>query len=110
MLSGPTGPFRRQQFSAGCRRSRARSLYRALEPVEQLHAWSLTQLDVDKVLLRATSMRTLHLHTVDDMAGYRVLAQPFSTPMEELFPVSASAIMISARVHKAGVKLLGRGR
>ena len=38
----------------------------------------LTQLIVDRVLNRATSMRgTLHLHTADDLLGIRALVEPF---------------------------------
>jgi hypothetical protein len=40
----------------------------------------LTALIVERTLNRATTMRgTLHLHTADDLLGYRALVQPFLT-------------------------------
>ena len=41
---------------------------------------ALTAMIVDKTLLRATTMRgTLHLHTAEDLVGFRALVQDFLT-------------------------------
>jgi hypothetical protein len=71
---------------------------------------ALTQLIVDKVLLRATSMRgTLHLHTLDDMVGYRALVQSFLEAGWKSNFLKRFGDNDTAKVHKAGVKLLDEG-
>lgn len=71
---------------------------------------ALTQLVVDRVLARATTMRgTLHLHTADDLIGFRALVQGFLAAGWKSNFLKRFGDNDQAKVHKAGVKLLDKG-
>lgn len=69
----------------------------------------LTQLIVDKTLLRATTMRgTLHLHTVEDMVGIRALVEPFLKSVWTSGFRKRFGDNDKAKVLKAAVKLIDK--
>ncbi|MEO6394466.1 MAG: winged helix DNA-binding domain-containing protein [Devosia sp.] len=71
---------------------------------------ALTRLIVDRVLVRATSMRgTLHLHTADDLIGFRALVQSFLEAGWKSNFLKRFGNEDKAKVRKAGVKLLDKG-
>ncbi len=71
---------------------------------------ALTALIVERVLARATTMRgTLHLHTIDDLLGFRALVAPFLKAQWKSNFLRRFGSEDQAKVHKAGVKLLDRG-
>jgi len=71
----------------------------------------LTQLIVERTLVRATSFRaTLHLHTVDDLIGVRPFVQPALDRMwKSAFGNRRFGDNDIKAVHKTGVKLLNAG-
>ena len=70
---------------------------------------ALTALIVGRDLVRATSMRgTLHLHTPDDMMGFRMLVQPQLDAMWKSNFLKNFGDNDRAKVHRAGVKLLDK--
>jgi hypothetical protein len=71
---------------------------------------ALTALIVDRTLARATTMRgTLHLHTADDLAGFRALVQSFLEGVWNSNFRRRFGDEDKARVHRAGVRLIDKG-
>ncbi|MBL8597408.1 MAG: winged helix DNA-binding domain-containing protein [Devosia sp.] len=72
---------------------------------------ALTALIVDRTLARATTMRgTLHLHTADDLVGFRALVQDFLEAMWKSNFLRRFGSEDKAKVRRAGVRILDRGR
>jgi hypothetical protein len=70
----------------------------------------LTALIVDRTLNRATTMRgTLHLHTANDLLGYRALVQPFLAQQWKSNFLKRFGSEDPNAVRKAGIKLLDNG-
>jgi hypothetical protein len=70
----------------------------------------LTALIVDKTLARATTMRgTLHLHTAEDLVGFRALVQSYLMSMWTSGFRKRFADQDEAAVHREGLKLLKKG-
>lgn len=70
---------------------------------------ALTSLIVDRTLARATTMRgTLHLHTADDLIGFRALVEPFLKAQWKSNFLRRFGSEDQKAVHRAGVKLLNR--
>jgi hypothetical protein len=71
---------------------------------------ALTALIVDKTLARATTMRgTLHLHTADDLVGFRALVQSYLTATWRSGFRKRFAGQDEKAVHREGLKLLKKG-
>lgn len=71
---------------------------------------ALTALIVDRTLARATTMRgTLHLHTADDLVGFRALVQDFLEAMWKSNFLRRFGSEDKAKVRRAGVRILDRG-
>ena len=71
---------------------------------------ALTALIVDKTLARATTMRgTLHLHTADDLVGFRALVQGFLDAMWKSNFLKRFGDEDKAKVRRAGVRILDKG-
>ncbi|MEO7221394.1 MAG: crosslink repair DNA glycosylase YcaQ family protein, partial [Devosia sp.] len=71
---------------------------------------ALTALIVDKTLARATTMRgTLHLHTADDLVGFRALAQDFLMAQWKSNFLRRFGSEDKAKVRRAGVRILDKG-
>jgi hypothetical protein len=71
---------------------------------------ALTELIVDKTLARATTMRgTLHLHTADDLVGFRALVQGFLEAQWKSNFLRRFGSEDKAKVHRAGVRILDKG-
>jgi hypothetical protein len=70
---------------------------------------ALTALIVDRTLARATTMRgTLHLHTGDDLIGFRALVDPFLKAQWKSNFLRRFGSEDQRAVHKAGVRLLDK--
>jgi hypothetical protein len=71
---------------------------------------ALTELIVDKSLARATTMRgTLHLHTADDLIGFRALVQNYLTATWRSGFRKRFAGQDEKAVHREGMKVLKKG-
>lgn len=71
---------------------------------------ALTALIVDKTLARATTMRgTLHLHTADDLVGFRALVQTYLMSMWRSGFRKRFNGQDEAAVHREGLKVLKKG-
>lgn len=71
---------------------------------------ALTQLIVDKALARATTMRgTLHLHTADDLVGFRALVQNYLMATWRSGFRKRFAGQDEKAVHREGLRLLKKG-
>jgi hypothetical protein len=71
---------------------------------------ALTALIVDKNLARATTMRgTLHLHTADDLVGFRALVQSYLMATWRSGFRKRFAGQDEAAVHREGLKVLKKG-
>jgi hypothetical protein len=71
---------------------------------------ALTALIVDKTLARATTMRgTLHLHTADDLIGFRALVQTYLMATWRSGFRKRFAGQDEKKVHREGLKVLKRG-
>lgn len=71
---------------------------------------ALTALIVDRTLARATTMRgTLHLHTADDLVGFRKLVQGFLEAMWKSNFLKRFGREDKAKVRRAGVRILDKG-
>jgi hypothetical protein len=71
---------------------------------------ALTALIVDRTPARATTMRgTLHLHTADDLVGFRALVQSFLEGVWRSNFLRRFGSEDPARVHRAGVRILDKG-
>jgi hypothetical protein len=71
---------------------------------------ALTALIVDKTLARATTMRgTLHLHTADDLVGFRALVQDYLMGMWRSGFRKRFNGQDEAAVHREGLKILKKG-
>lgn len=71
---------------------------------------ALTALIVDKTLARATTMRgTLHLHTADDLIGFRALVQNYLMATWRSGFRKRFAGQDEAAVHREGLKVLKKG-
>jgi hypothetical protein len=71
---------------------------------------ALTTLIVDRTLARATTMRgTLHLHTADDLVGFRALVQDFLMAQWRSNFLRRFGTEDKAKVHRAGVRILDKG-
>jgi hypothetical protein len=71
---------------------------------------ALTALIVERTLARATTMRgTLHLHTADDLIGFRALVAPFLKAAWKSNFARRFGDNDPAQVVKAGVRLLDKG-
>jgi hypothetical protein len=70
----------------------------------------LTALIVDRTLNRATTMRgTLHLHTADDLFGFRALVQPFLSAQWKSNFLKRFGGEDKKAVIRAGIRLLNKG-
>ncbi len=70
----------------------------------------LTALILDRTLNRATTMRgTLHLHTADDLLGFRALVAPFLAAQWKSNFLRRFGTEDAASVRRAGVALLDKG-
>ncbi|MDO8358508.1 MAG: crosslink repair DNA glycosylase YcaQ family protein, partial [Devosia sp.] len=70
---------------------------------------ALTALIVDRTLARATTMRgTLHLHTADDLIGFRAQVDPFLKAQWKSNFLRRFGSEDQKAVHKAGVRLLDK--
>lgn len=71
---------------------------------------ALTALIVDRTLARATTMRgTLHLHTADDLIGFRALVQNYLMATWRSGFRKRFAGQDEAAVHREGLKILKQG-
>jgi hypothetical protein len=71
---------------------------------------ALTVLIVDRTLARATTMRgTLHLHTADDLVGFRALVQDFLMAQWKSNFRRRFGTEDKSKVHRAGVRILDKG-
>jgi hypothetical protein len=71
---------------------------------------ALTALIVDRTLARATTMRgTLHLHTADDLVGFRALVQDFLMAQWKSNFLRRFGSEDNAKVRRAGVRILDKG-
>jgi hypothetical protein len=71
---------------------------------------ALTELIVDKTLARATTMRgTLHLHTADDLVGFRALVQSYLMATWRSGFRKRFAGQDEKAVHREGLKVLKQG-
>ena len=71
---------------------------------------ALTALIVDKTLARATTMRgTLHLHTADDLVGFRALVQSYLMATWRSGFRKRFAGQVESSVHREGIKILKKG-
>ncbi len=71
---------------------------------------ALTALIVDRTLARATTMRgTLHLHTADDLVGFRALVQDFLMAQWKSNFLRRFGSEDKAKVHRAGLRILDKG-
>jgi hypothetical protein len=71
---------------------------------------ALTAMIVDKTLARATTMRgTLHLHTADDLIGFRALVQNYLMATWRSGFRKRFAGQDEKKVHREGLKVLKRG-
>ena len=71
---------------------------------------ALTALIVNRTLARATTMRgTLHLHTADDLVGFRALVQGFLIAQWKSNFLRRFGTEDKAKVHRAGVRVLDKG-
>lgn len=71
---------------------------------------ALTELIVERTLARATTMRgTLHLHTADDLVGFRALVQGFLEGVWKSNFLRRFGSEDKAKVHRAGVRILDKG-
>ncbi len=69
---------------------------------------ALTTLIVDRTLARATTMRgTLHLHTADDLVGFRALVQGFLEGVWRSNFLRRFGNEDQSEVHRAGIRILG---
>lgn len=70
----------------------------------------LTALIVERTLARATTMRgTLHLHTADDLLGFRALVQPFVSQQWKSNFLRRFGSEDEGKVRRAGLRLLDKG-
>ena len=71
---------------------------------------ALTALIVDRTLARATTMRgTLHLHTAQDLVGFRALVQGFLEGVWKSNFLRRFGSEDKAKVHRAGLRILAKG-
>jgi hypothetical protein len=72
---------------------------------------ALTALIVDKTLARATTMRgTLHLHTAEDLVGFRALVQNYLMATWRSGFRKRFAGQDEKKVHREGLKVLKKGQ
>jgi hypothetical protein len=97
-------------FLGGLQAQQSNDPYIALwSRLEAFRQDELTALIVGRCLLRATTMRgTLHLHTVDDLVGFRGLVQPFLRAQWKSNFLKRFGDEDESEVIKAGIRLIDR--
>lgn len=96
------------RFLGGLQAQQSNDPYIALwSRLNDFHQSDLTALIVDRTLARATTMRaTLHLHTADDLYGFRALVADHVKAMWRSNFLKRFGSENREKAHRAGVKLL----
>ena len=99
------------QFLGGLQAQQSNDPYIGLwSRLENFTHEALTALIVERVLARATTMRgTLHLHTADDLVGYRALVQGFLEAQWKSNFLKRFGSEDRDKARRAGLRILDKG-